>query len=71
MQIHSASRPVADRRAALGITQAQLSERAGINIRQVQKIERGEIAIGNLTFRNAARLAAALEISLDDFAACI
>lgn len=49
-----------------GLTQRQLAEAAGVNIRQVQKIEAGEIQIGNVTLQNAARLASALGIEIRD-----
>lgn len=49
-----------------GLTQRQLAEAAGVNIRQIQKIEAGEIQIGNVTLKNAARLAAALGIEIRD-----
>lgn len=48
-----------------GLTQAQLAEAAGVNIRQIQKIEAGEIQIGNVTLQNAARLAAALGVTIE------
>ena len=65
------SNPVALRRHELSLTQARLAEKAELNIRQVQKIEKGETDLGNLTFRNAVRLAAALELSLEELAAYI
>lgn len=60
--------PLAERRIALGLTQAQLAEKSRINIRQVQKIEKGESDLGNITFINAARFAAALDLSIDQLA---
>lgn len=48
------------------LTQKQLSEMTGINIRQIQKIESGEIKIGNVTLANAVKLSTALHISLDE-----
>lgn len=56
---------VKELRAAAGLTQAQLAEAAGINVRQVQKIECGEIRTENLTLGNAVKLAAALGISAE------
>lgn len=47
-------------RQAAGLTQRQLAEKTGINIRQVQKIEAGEIQLGNLTAANFIRLCQAL-----------
>lgn len=55
-----------ERRTAAGLTQAQLAAAADINIRQVQKIEAGEIRIENVTLGNAARLAAALGVKIED-----
>lgn len=55
-----------ERRTAAGLTQAQLAAAAGINIRQVQKIEAGEIRIENVTLGNAARLAAALGVKIEE-----
>ena len=49
-----------------GLTQKQLAEAAGVNIRQIQKIEAGEIQLGNITLQNAARLAAALDVKIED-----
>ena len=49
-----------------GLTQKQLAEASGVNIRQIQKIESGEIQIGNVTLQNAARLASALGVELKD-----
>lgn len=48
------------------LTQMALSVRSGINIRQIQKIESGEIDINNITLRNAIALADALDVSMDD-----
>ena len=52
-------------RAAAGLTQKQLAEAAGVNIRQIQKIEAGEIQIGNVTLQNAVRLAEALGVTIE------
>lgn len=60
--------PLAERRIALGLTQAQLAEKSHINIRQVQKIEKGESDLSNITFTNAAHFAAALDLSIDQLA---
>ena len=49
-------------RQAAGLTQKQLSEASGINIRQIQKVESGEIDAGNLTARNLLALADALGV---------
>lgn len=52
-----------ERRAAAGLTQAQLADKAGMNIRQIQKLERGDILPDNLTLKNAVGLANALGIT--------
>lgn len=54
-----------ERRTAAGLTQAQLADKAGMNIRQIQKLERGDIAPGNLTLKNAVGLAKALGIAAE------
>ena len=57
---------IRERRRAAQLTQVQLAEAAGLNIRQIQKIEAGEIQIGNITLTNAARLARALGVKIED-----
>lgn len=47
------------------LTQQNLADLAGMNIRQIQKIESGEIKIENLTLRNAKSLADALKLPID------
>lgn len=47
-------------RTAAGLTRAQLAERSGVNARQIQRVENGESAAGNMTLRNALALADAL-----------
>ena len=54
--------PSAEARQAAGLTQKQLAEASGINIRQIQKAESGEIDAGNLTARNLLALADALGV---------
>ena len=54
-------------RTAANLTQQALAMKAGINIRQIQKIESGEIDINNITLRTAIALADALDISMDYF----
>lgn len=53
-------------RAEAGLTQAQLAAASGINLRQLQKIEAGEIKLGNVTLANAVALARALGIEAED-----
>lgn len=52
-------------REGKGLTQQALAFAAGVNIRQIQKLEAGEIRLGNLTLANAAKLADALGISME------
>ena len=52
-------------RTNAGLTQKGLADVAGVNIRQIQKIEAGEIQIGNITLKNAKALADALHTSID------
>lgn len=53
-------------RSVMGMTQRELAEKSGINIRQIQKYESGEYDTGNMTLKNAVALAHALECSVDD-----
>ena len=53
-------------RSVMGMTQKELAEKSGINIRQIQKYESGEYDIGNMTLKNAASLANALECNIED-----
>jgi transcriptional regulator with XRE-family HTH domain len=62
----SPSNRLRDLRAEAGITQAQLAAASGINLRQLQKIEAGEIKLGNVTLTNAVALARALGIAAED-----
>ena len=45
-----------------GMTQAQLAEKSGVNIRQLQRVELGEAEAGNLTARNLFAIADALDV---------
>lgn len=49
-------------RVQKGLTQAQLSEGAGVNIRQIQKVEAGDIEAGNMTARNLLAIADVLGV---------
>lgn len=53
-------------RHAAELTQAGLAEKSGVNIRQIRRIESGEIKMGNITLTNAAKLAAALGVEIKD-----
>lgn len=49
-------------RRMAGITQAELAEKSGVNVRQIQRVETGEAEVGNLTAVNLIALADALEV---------
>mgnify|MGYP001625256520 FL=1 len=53
-------------RSIMGMTQKELAEKSGINIRQIQKYESGEYDIGNMTLKNAIALADALGCEMRD-----
>lgn len=53
-------------RSVMGMTQKELSEKSGINIRQIQKYESGEYDTGNMTLKNALAIAGALECEVKD-----
>lgn len=48
------------------LTQQQLADKSTINIRQIQKIEKGEIDINNVTLKNALSLAKALQCTVEN-----
>lgn len=49
-------------RRMAGMTQAQLAEASGVNIRQIQRVELGEAEAGNLTAKNLISVADALGV---------
>ena len=51
---------IKEMRKEKGLTQKQLAEQIGVNIRWVQKLEAGEIKLENITFLNAIKLIRAL-----------
>lgn len=53
-------------RKALGITQRELAEKTGINLRQIQKYESGEYDTENMTLKNAIAFAEALGCNVKD-----
>lgn len=53
-------------RKASGLTQKQLSELCGVNVRQIQRVESGDSDAGNLTARNILAIADALGIDPRD-----
>ena len=51
-------------RRMAGLTQAQLSQASGVNIRQIQRVELGEADAGNLSAKNIIALADALGVDV-------
>nr|DAM25428.1 MAG TPA: helix-turn-helix domain protein [Caudoviricetes sp.] len=51
-------------RRMAGMTQAELAEASGINIRQIQRVELGEAEAGNLTAKNLISIADALHVDI-------
>nr|DAL93484.1 MAG TPA: helix-turn-helix domain protein [Caudoviricetes sp.]DAZ58475.1 MAG TPA: helix-turn-helix domain protein [Caudoviricetes sp.] len=51
-------------RRAAGLSQKELSEASGVNIRQIQRVELGEAEAGNLTAKNLLAIADALGVEL-------
>lgn len=49
-----------------GLTQTDLANRAGLNIRQIQKIENGEVKTENITLKTMKTIAQALNAKIDD-----
>lgn len=49
-----------------GMTQAELARKSGVYIRQIQKVESGEIETGNMAAKNLLALADALGIDAKD-----
>ncbi|MDO5765202.1 MAG: helix-turn-helix transcriptional regulator [Elusimicrobiales bacterium] len=54
--------PLRDARIAAGMTQRQLALASGVNQRQIQKVEAGEIKAGNMTASNLLAIADALGV---------
>lgn len=53
-------------RTACELTQRELAEKSGVNIRQIQKYESGEYNTGNMTLQNAISIADALNCDVKD-----
>lgn len=53
-------------RRMAGMTQAQLAEKSGVYIRQIQRVELGEAEAGNLTAKNLLSIADALCVDARD-----
>lgn len=49
-----------------GLTQTDLANRAKLNIRQIQKIENGEVKTENTTLKTMQAIAQALNAKIDD-----
>lgn len=49
-----------------GLTQTDLANLAGLNIRQIQKIENGESKTENITLKTMQAIAQALNAKIDD-----
>jgi len=49
-----------------GLTQTDLANRAGLNIRQIQKIENEEVKTENTTLKTLQAIAQALNVKIDD-----
>lgn len=49
-----------------GLTQTNLANRAGLNIRQIQKIENDEVQTENVTLKTMQAIAQALNAKIDD-----
>lgn len=49
-----------------GLTQIDLAKRAGLNIRQIQKIENDEVQTENVTLKTMQAIAQALNAKIDD-----
>lgn len=49
-----------------GLTQTDLANLAGLNIRQIQKIENGESKTKNITLKTMQAIAQALNTKIDD-----
>ena len=58
--------PLLKLRAAAGLTQKQLSEKSGVSVGQISRVERGYIISSNMTLANAAALANALGCHAED-----
>lgn len=48
------------------MTQTDLANRAGLNIRQIQKIENDEVQTENVTLKTMQAIAQVLHVKIDD-----
>ena len=54
--------PLRDARVSAGLSQQQLADLSGVNVRQIQRVELGESDAGNLTAKNLLSIADALGV---------
>ena len=54
--------PLQEARIAAGLTQQQLADATGVNIRQIQRLELGESQAGNVTAKNILAIARAVGV---------
>lgn len=53
-------------RLGAGMGQQELAEKAGVNVRQIQRVELGEAEAGNLSARNLLAMADTLDVDPRD-----
>ena len=53
-------------RTAKNMTQKQLADGSGVNIRQIQRVENGDSDMSNITLGNAIKLADALDVDVKE-----
>ena len=53
-------------RTAKNMTQKQLADGSGVNIRQIQRVENGDSDMSNITLGNAVKLADALGVDVKE-----
>lgn len=58
--------PLKAARQDAGMTQQQLADKSGVNIRQIQRIENGDGKMSNVTLENAIRLSDALGVDVKE-----
>lgn len=58
--------PLRDARISAGLSQQQLADLSGVNVRQIQRVELGESEAGNLTAKNLLSIADALVVDPRD-----
>lgn len=58
--------PLQEARARAGLTQQQLADISGVNVRQIRRVELGESRAGNMTAVNLQAIADALGVDIRD-----